>query len=60
MLALEHDVLLELCVLDLIVLNQNIFPNDFDGVQFLVFCVLCQKHLAEGTFAQHYYDFEIS
>ena len=60
MLALEHDVLFELRVLDLIVLNQHIFPNDLNGVQFLVFCVLRQKNLAEGSFAQHHHDFEIS
>ena len=60
MLALEHDILFKLRVLDLIVLNQHIFPNDLNGVQLLVFCVLRQKNLAEGAFAQHHYDFEIS
>lgn len=60
MLALEHDVLFELRVLYLVVLDQHIFPNDLNGVQFLVFCVLRQKNLAEGAFAQHHYDFEIS
>ena len=35
-LALEHDVLLQLGVLNLVVFNQYILSNDFDGVELLV------------------------
>ena len=60
MLALEHDILLELGVLYLVVLNQYIFPNHLDGVQLLVFGVLSQKNFSKSAFTQHDNDFEIS
>ena len=51
MLALEHDVLLKLGVLYLVVLNQHIFPDYFDRVKFLIFSVLRQEDFAESALA---------
>lgn len=53
MLALEHDVLLEFGVLDLVVFDQDILPDDFDGVQLFVPLELGQEDLAESALAQH-------
>ena len=59
MLALEHDVLLKLRVLDLVVLDQHVFPDNFDRVQFLIFSVLRQEDFTESAFAKDDNDLEV-
>ena len=59
-LALEHDVFLKLCVLYLVVLNQNVFSDHLDRVKLLVLLELREEDLAEGSLSQHDDHFEIS
>lgn len=60
MLTLEHDVFFQLCILNLVVLNENVFTNNFDCVQLLVHLELSQEHLAECAFAQDHDHLEVS
>ena len=57
--ALEHDVLLEESALDLVHLNQHIFPDRLDGVQLLVDGQFCQEHLAKRASSQHHQQVEV-
>jgi len=59
MLALKHDVFLQLGVFYLIVLYQDVFTDNFDSIQLLVHLKLSQEHLSEGTFAKNDYHFEV-
>lgn len=49
MLALEHDVFLELGIFNLIVLNQNIFPYHLNGIELLVELELSQENFAKSA-----------
>jgi len=58
-LAFEHDVFLKLCVFDLVVFNQNVFPDNFNGIQLLVKLKFSQEYLSESAFPQYDDHFEI-
>ena len=59
MVALEHDVFLQNRVVDLLVLNQNVFPNRFDGIKLLVFLQLCKEDFTECAPANYHQKVEI-
>ena len=50
MLTLGHDILLEESALYLIVSYEDIFTNDFDGVEFVVLAVFGKVYFAKIAF----------
>jgi len=59
MLNRVEDVLFELDVLPLLIVNHDVLPDAFHGVDLLSDQVLNQVHLAEGTLAHHPEDHEV-
>ena len=59
MIALEHNVLLEDGVVDLIVLNQDVLSDALASVQRFGLLVLAQEHFAEGATTDHHEEVEV-
>lgn len=57
MVASQQNVFLENSVLNLIVLDENIFPNDLDGEQSLL--QFCKVHFAKRTFPNQHLKLEV-
>lgn len=59
MLTFEHDIFLQFSVLDLVVFDQDIFSNNFDGIQLLIMFKFCKENLAERSFTKDDDHFEV-
>ena len=60
MLTLEHDILLQLRVFDLVVLYKHVFSNDLDGIQLLVERELSKEDFAECSLTEDELHLEVS
>ena len=59
MVAFEHDVLLQNCVLYLVLLYQDILSDGLDRVKLLVCLELGKEHLSEGAPSDDHQKVEI-
>lgn len=59
MVCSEENVFLKQGALDLIVLNEDIFPDSFDSVKLLVKIKFCQVHASEGSSADLLLNIEV-
>jgi len=59
MVCSEENVFLKQGALDLIVLNEDIFPDSFDSVKLLVQIKFCQVHPSEGSSADLLLNIEV-
>lgn len=51
----EKNVFFELGVLHLIVLNKHIFPNSFDGVEFLLLDKFCKIYFTKSSSSEKHF-----
>ena len=47
MFAFKQDVLFAQCIFNLIILNQDIFPNGFDGVLRAITAKFCEEYFSK-------------
>lgn len=59
MLTAKENVLLQLRVLDLVVLNQDVFPDRLDRILILVKLALCQENFSERASAKKRNQLEV-
>ena len=59
MVAFEHDVLLQNCILYLVLLYQDIFSDGLYRVQFLIGLELGKENLSEGASSDDHQKVEI-
>ena len=45
----EQDILLQLCVINLVEFQQDILSNTLNGVKLVVFIELCKVHFPKGS-----------
>lgn len=58
-MTFEHDVLFQFSVLDLVILNEDILSNNFNGIQLLIRSKFCKENLAERSFTKNDDHFEV-
>ncbi len=59
MVTAKQDVFFKLCVLHLVVLNQNVFSNCFDSVQFLLLNKFSEVNFAKSTSSKKHLQLEV-
>jgi len=58
-ITLKHDIFLQQSVVNLVILNEDIFPDRLNGVEFLVLFELSQENFSEGTSTDDHQDLEV-
>ena len=56
---LANDVLFKLDVVELLVVDNDVFSDAFHGVELLRLIVLDEVNFAKCAFSDHFYDLEI-
>ena len=59
MIALKHDIFFQKSVLNLVMLDQDIFSNTLDGIDFSVDPVFCEENFTKGSSADNHHEIKI-